>query len=111
MDANRNVLWRHPAGVNAKHKARLNRIWGDNSWEVEAYEKDLFGYQFKLGGNKRICKAFKRRLKEVAGFQYVAEPIAMKTTTNSPIYYLYFASQKPVAKEIVSQIFDKYRQM
>jgi len=34
----------------------------------------------------------------------------MKTRTQSVIYYLYFASQKPVAASIVDDIFKKYRQ-
>ncbi len=33
----------------------------------------------------------------------------MKTKTKSVIYYLYFASQKPVASGIVDSIFNKYR--
>jgi hypothetical protein len=33
----------------------------------------------------------------------------MKTKNNSVIYYLYFASQKPVATGIVDDIFKKYR--
>jgi hypothetical protein len=33
----------------------------------------------------------------------------MKTKSNSTIYYLYFASQKPAAADIVSDIFGKYR--
>ena len=39
----------------------------------------------------------------------MSPPMPMKTKTNSVIYYLYFASQKPVAAGIVDQIFDKYR--
>jgi len=33
----------------------------------------------------------------------------MMTKTNSVIYYLYFASQKPVAAGIVDDIFNRYR--
>jgi hypothetical protein len=39
----------------------------------------------------------------------VSKPMPMKTRTNSIIYYLYFASQKPVAAGIVDDIFEKYR--
>src|ERR1035441_5975876 len=39
----------------------------------------------------------------------VSPPLPMKTKTNSVIYYLYFASQKPVAAGIVDQIFGTYR--
>ena len=41
--------------------------------------------------------------------KFVSEPMPMKTKTNSVIYYLYFASQKPVAASIVDDIFEKYR--
>ena len=36
--------------------------------------------------------------------------LTMTTKTKSVIYYLYFASQKPVAANIVDAIFNKYRQ-
>ena len=39
----------------------------------------------------------------------MSKPMPMKTKTNSVIYYLYFASQKPVAAGIVDEIFNKYR--
>jgi hypothetical protein len=48
-------------------------------------------------------------LKEVAGFGYVPQPVLMRNTKGSPLYYLYFASHKPVAAEIITSIFDKYR--
>lgn len=43
-----------------------------------------------------------------SGFKFVSKP--MTTKTKSVIYYLYFASQKPVAASIVDDIFNKYRQ-
>jgi hypothetical protein len=33
----------------------------------------------------------------------------MRNTKGVILYYLFFASQKPVAKKIVDAIFDKYR--
>ena len=56
-----------------------------------------------------MAKAFERRLRQVAGFEYVANPIPMQNTKGVILYYLFFASQKPVAKKIVDAIFDKYR--
>ena len=47
-------------------------------------------------------------LEKKAGFKFVSKPMPMKTKTNSVIYYLYFASQKPVAAGIVDDIFKKY---
>jgi len=53
-------------------------------------------------------KAFRERLKSVAGFSYVPEPLLMKNTNGAVLYYLFFASQKAVAKNIVKDIFAKY---
>lgn len=33
----------------------------------------------------------------------------MRNSTNAVVYYLFFASQKPVAEKIISDIFRKYR--
>jgi hypothetical protein len=33
----------------------------------------------------------------------------MKNSTNAVVYYLFFASQKPVAKKIIDDIFKKHR--
>lgn len=50
------------------------------------------------------------RLKEVAGFRFVAEPLPMKNGTNAVVYYLFFACKHPVAEKIITAIFNKYRQ-
>lgn len=59
--------------------------------------------------NEQFEAAFRKRLQEKAGFKFVSKPMPMKTKSNSVIYYLYFASQKPVAAGIVDGIFNKYR--
>ncbi len=56
-----------------------------------------------------MAEAFKLRLTKNAGFAYVANPIPMRNSKGAILYYLFFASQKPVAKKIVNAIFDKYR--
>lgn len=112
-DINRNVLWRKPKEASLEQLERMNRFWGDDSWETEAYieskQMPLFGDAENVKvSNKVIAEAFRKRLKTVAGFQYVPEPIAMRNTKNAIVYYLFFASQKPVAANIVTHIFDKY---
>lgn len=114
MDMNMNVLKHKPSKVDNREIERMNRFWGDNSWKDIAYsaspQKDLFGKEEALKKrNIDIVKAFQRRLKHVAGFDYVPEPIAMKNSTNSVVYYLFFASPKRVAEKIVTHIFKKYR--
>jgi hypothetical protein len=48
-------------------------------------------------------------LRKVAGFAHVAEPLAMKNTGGVVVYYLFFASQKPVAASIMQEIFRAHR--
>jgi hypothetical protein len=50
-----------------------------------------------------------KRLKEVAGFRFVANPLPMRNSTNAVVYYLFFACKHPVAEKIITAIFDKYR--
>jgi three-Cys-motif partner protein len=56
-----------------------------------------------------IVTAFQNRLKTVAGFSFVPEPLAMRNSNNAVVYYLFFASQKPVAQKIIQDIFGKYK--
>jgi len=35
-------------------------------------------------------------------------PLAFKNSRDAIVYYLFFASQKPVAEDIVQHIFNKY---
>ncbi len=113
-DMNRNVLWRKPEGVSNTQIHRMNRYWGDDSWRKEAYvtspQMQLFGNSDKeKASNKATADAFRTRLKNVAGFQNVPEPIAMRNSQNAVVYYLFFASHKPVAENIVQHIFNKYK--
>jgi three-Cys-motif partner protein len=113
-DINRNVLWHRREGVSAKQDERLTRYWGDDSWKEIAYRPSV---QMSLLGdstdekapNVEIATAFRERLVEVAGFKHVPAPIAMRNRNGAVVYYLYFASQKPVAEGIVKAIFKKYR--
>ncbi len=109
-DMNRNILRRNTSKVDKKQIERMNKYWGDNSWRKVAYssEGNLFGLEEKTT-NKILSEAFQERLKKVAGFTYVPEPIPMKNSKGGIIYYLFFASHKPVAAKIVSDIFNKYR--
>jgi three-Cys-motif partner protein len=109
-DMNRNVLWRNPERVNFSQIARMNAFWGDDSWRKAAYDttQNLFGCEDKTP-NISVVKAFQKRLKTVAGFEYVPEPMPMRNSKNAVVYYLFFASQKSVAQNIIEDIFNKYR--
>ncbi len=109
MDINRNVLRKNRDNAIQRKVEQLTCLWGDETWIDAAYDTtgNLFGDPEKVS-NERFEAAWRQRLKEKAGFKFVSKPMPMKTKTNSVIYYLYFASQKPVAAGIVEDIFRKY---
>ena len=109
-DMNRNVLRRDPEKVDASQAARMNAYWGGEIWRQVAYETtgSLFGIPEKVS-NERVAEAFRQRLKSVAGFERVPEPLPMRNSKGATVYYLFFASQKDVAEHIVLGIFRKYR--
>ncbi len=110
-DMNRNVLRRDPEGVEDPQKARMEAFWGDDSWRDIAYRTDttLFAEPEKQP-NEAMAAAFRRRLREVAGFERVSQPLPMRNSRGAVVYYLFFASQKGTAEDIVFDIFEKYRQ-
>jgi len=110
MDINRNAMRRNPDKSIHSKVDQLTRLWGDESWKEAGYatDRNLFNEPEKVS-NEEFAEAFRLRLEKKAGFKYVPAPMPMKTKSNSTIYYLYFASQKPAAADIVSDIFGKYR--
>jgi three-Cys-motif partner protein len=108
-DINRNVLRRDPGAVKGHQRDRLNRFWGDDSWLQIAYRTDtnLFGEPDKQS-NEVVCEAFRERLRKVAGFASVPNPLPMRNSRGAVVYYLFFASQKDTAEHIVLDIFHKY---
>jgi three-Cys-motif partner protein len=113
-DMNRNVLRREPEGVSTTQIDRMNRFWGDESWKQAAYflskQRKLFGdADIEKASNEKIAEAFRKRLKKVAGFKNIPKPIAMRNTQNAVVYYLFFASHKLVAEDIIKYIFNKYK--
>jgi three-Cys-motif partner protein len=111
-DMNRNVFWRNPEGVAQDDIDRMNAFWGDDSWRSVTYQPvmTLFGPEDeKAADNEAIANAFRERLRHVAGFKNVPEPMPMRNSKGAIVYYLFFASPKPVAQNIVTEIFEKYR--
>jgi len=92
---------------------RMTRFWGDDSWKKAAYaessQTSLFGTELVKQDNETIVAAFRKRLREIAGFAYVPEPLPMRNSNNAIVYYLFLASPKSVAEKIISDIFKKYR--
>ena len=109
---NRSVLWREPEGVDETQIARMTAFWGDTSWRDHAYQvtRDLFNNpRTEKEPNQVVAQAFRDRLKAVAGFRRVPEPLPMRNSKGSIVYYLFFASPKDIAEDIVLDIFNKHR--
>jgi three-Cys-motif partner protein len=111
MDMNMNVLKHDRSKVRTDQVERMNAFWGDESWENVAYESEagLFGSIEKKSTNEALAEAFRKRLKQVAGFEYVPEPLPMRNSSGSVVYYLFFASPNRTGGKIVTSIFEKYR--
>ena len=113
MDMNRNAIWKNPENVPQDGIERMKKYWGDESWKQAAYaespQRNFFGPEIVKQGNPEIVAAFRQRLIKLAGFKFVPEPLPMRNSTNAVVYYLFFASQKPVAERIITDIFNKYR--
>ncbi len=111
MHMNRNVLRHDQTSSLPGEVARMNSFWGNESWR-EAYRKiskGLFEPIDEKSTNADIVKAYVSRLKDVAGFKYVPEPMPMRNSSGAVVYYLMFASPNNTGRKIVQAIFDSYR--
>jgi three-Cys-motif partner protein len=115
MDMNRNALLWRPERASPEDIKRMTRFWGDQSWQQAVYREtgqpDLFGAapEKRKQPNAAIIAAFRERLQKVAGFQFVPDPLPMTNRNNAVVYYLFFACKKPVAANIINDIFRKAR--
>jgi three-Cys-motif partner protein len=111
MDANMNVLWKNPDVVASDQALRMTNFWGDESWRTAAYtiQQGLFGPMTEKTSNESVVAAYQKRLKEIAGFKYVPEPLPMRNSCGAVVYYLFFASQNLTGNKIAEHIFKKYR--
>jgi three-Cys-motif partner protein len=100
MDMNRNAIWKNPENIPKAGVERMTKFWGDESWRQVAYapnpQSRLFGGpEMAKQPNKEIVAAFRERLKGVAGFAHVAEPLPMRNSTNAVVYYLFWHPKSP----------------
>ena len=92
----------------------MTRFWGDETWKKAAYvespQYEFFSVPDRVKqDNDAIVAAFRERLKKVAGFSFVPEPLPMKNSNNAVVSYLFLASPKPIAERIIEGIFARYR--
>jgi len=111
MDANMNVLWKNPEQVPAAQSARMTAFWGDDSWLQAGYTKrrTLFGDIDQKVPNADVAAAYQKRLRDVAGFKFVPEPMPMRNSKGAVVYYLFFASHNQTGDKIARAIFKKYQ--
>lgn len=114
MDINRNAIWHQPDKVPQDGIERMNKFWGDELWREAAYtrskQQNFFSEPaLEKQPNEVIVAAFRERLKKVAGFSFVPDPLPMKNSRNAVVYYLFLASPKAVAQKIITDIFNKHR--
>ena len=109
MDANMNVLWADPDRVPPEQAARLTAVWGDDSWRSAAYVKQpgLFGDIEEKRTNDTIAKAFQKRLKDGAGFDYVP-PATDEEQQRCRRLLSLFCFRQPHRSEDCHGDFDKY---
>lgn len=110
-DININVLPEDSHKQKPSDAKRMNSFWGDASWRSHVYSKapDLFSEdcEQKINTIKVLVKEYQRRLRNVAGFKYVPDPIPMRNTRGGIVYYLFFASPNQTGAKIVEYIFEK----
>ncbi len=114
MDINRNAALKKLETQDPQQGALLTKIWGDEFWKDLTYveQTQLFEPPVlikKIHANETLKRGFTERLKRVAGFAFVPEPILMRNTVGGPLYFLFFASHQQVAQTIAQDIFKKYR--
>jgi three-Cys-motif partner protein len=115
MDMNMNVLWKNPDNVQPSQLARMDAFWGDRSWRNVLYQKPQgllpgFDDMEEKVSNDVVAAAYRERLKKVAGFRFVPDPMPMRNSQGAVVYYLFFASFNETGGHIVSDIFQKYRE-
>ncbi len=108
---NRNIRRGTSEAIQANDRARFTALWGDETWQEILFERSpgLFEEVEEQRGYEHLARAFRERLLSVAGFQYVAEPLLLKNSTNAPLYWLFFAGPNATGARIVKDIFDQYR--
>lgn len=115
MDINRNALRRKIEAHHPTQAARMTNLWGDDSWQDAFYapsaQMSLFGEPVpteKTATNQIVVGAYCDRLRDHAGFRFVSDPIGIKNSRNSVLYYLILASPKAVGKRIMKDIQKRY---
>lgn len=113
-DGNGDPLWTRAPRLPAAERERMSRFWGDESWRDIADRPVVRdGAAGKAAREKTahdaVVHAFRRRLREEAGFANVPDPLPLTNAANAVAGYLFFASAGNTANDIIRDIFTRYR--
>jgi three-Cys-motif partner protein len=91
----------------------MDRFWGDQSWHTSMFrlseQGNLFGDdELAKNENKVLVNAYCERLRTIAGFGFVADPLPMRNSKNAIVYYLIFAGPNQTGWRIVHDIYRKH---
>ena len=89
------------AGEHANHRALLNDVFGDESWEPE-----LVGVHQLHVAARRVVALYKRKLRAVPDVNY-AFSFEMRKQHHVFDYHLVFASQHPLGLERMKEVMKK----
>jgi three-Cys-motif partner protein len=92
------------AGENAAHRANLNALFGDDSWEAE-----LAGSPNQMDAARRIVQLYKQKLCAIPGIDY-AFTFEMRKKDNQFDYHLVFATGHPLGLEKMKEVMKKIDQ-
>jgi three-Cys-motif partner protein len=91
----------------------MDRFWGDRSWHAAMFrpsaQQNLFGGEdMDKTENQDLVNAYCKRLNEIAGFGFVADPLPMRNSRNAAVYYLIFAGPNKTGWKIVQDIYRQH---
>lgn len=114
MHMNRNCKKENVAEILPGELAAMDSFWGDRSWHTAMFrdtgQMDMFGgTDFAKQENRDFVNAYCDRLRRVAGFGFVADPLPMRNSKGAVVYYLIFAGPNATGWKIVQDIYRKYR--
>jgi three-Cys-motif partner protein len=113
MQMNRNCKYENISQILPGELEAMDRFWGDRSWHGAMFrpsaQTDLFGAEgLDKTENRDLVNAYCKRLNEIAGFGFVANPLPMRNSRNAIVYYLIFAGPNKTGWKIVQDIYRKY---
>jgi len=114
MGAQRAGFWRNPDELPTSLRRRFQRTWGADKWS-EAYTEvpnllandPDYGPELVKKGCREIAEILRKRIRDNAGFKHVAQPHPSKNNRGSILFFLFLASQKPVAEKVMNYIVQK----